>query len=365
MCLVHLSHCPAIVAAKTLIGLRLHCQKMPPKQKEKKKPSFPADQATLQVRGGQWSCAVVSPTSCDTPQAKKRDRAESLEALAEEWSPSFTILKRQRQTYDEDQRTLFGKLVAACDDNVNKACRVLKSCGHSVDYQTLKRALEPCDGKRSRGRPVDAAFEAAVLSKCIFQVLSNNRVTQDGTILANILHSLQVVVTAGLQTKVEAKFRDNAGVQKLQCSLMWARGVVHRHHLRKRRVTTSVQQPQVPSPQQVRTSLRRTQDRIDSSSRRPCDIISADETGVNYCVAEKFIYAPQGADRPPADGDDKVRVTGMLAGSAVSDMLPAHVIIKCDLKDDGQQAAMRVLDNLLAVLPQGQWELKTLPPFSP
>jgi hypothetical protein len=49
----------------------------------------------------------------------------------------------------------------------------------------------------------------------------------------------------------------------------------------------------------------------------------------------------------------------MLAGSAASDMLPAHVIIKCDLKDDGQQAAMRVLDNLLAVLPQGQWELKT------
>jgi hypothetical protein len=48
----------------------------------------------------------------------------------------------------------------------------------------------------------------------------------------------------------------------------------------------------------------------------------------------------------------------MLAGNATGEMLPAQLIIRCDLKDDGQQDAMRVLHNLLGALPRGDWELK-------
>lgn len=321
-------------------------------------------QATLSFTGGLmsgWAAPPVTP-----PVVRKRQRTDSdadpLDSLCEKWGPHFTSLKKLRQSYSDEHKEAMANLVDECGGNVWQARNVLLKCGHSIDYQTLKRSKETrLEGRSRRGRPVNATFEHAVLSKCIFQILSSNQLnSQHGRILANILHSLDVVCLAGRATGAEKPFCDDENVQKLQYSRCWAGGVLARHHLRRRSVQTKLDKATMPAPEEIRKMQRATQLRLDDGHRRACDIISADETGINYRVAEKFVYAPNAADRPAADGDEKVRITGMMAGTAEGDMLPAHLIIKCSLDDDGHQANMRVLDNLLPQLPAGEgWQLRT------
>jgi hypothetical protein len=294
------------------------------------------------------------PPDPETPTKRMRT-AGAVEEMAKAWSDRLRLFKKQRQVYTDEQKLTMCDLLIACHGNVSQACEVAHECGITIDWHTMKRSTQDTG---QRGRPVNAEFERAVLGKCIFQILSGDSLQPDGRILANILHSLNIVVMAGHSTIAEKPFCDDASLRKLQFSRCWARGLIERHHLRKRSVSTTIDKKQMPAPEEIRKMQRATQMRLDSGRRQPGDVISADESGINYCVAEKVIYAPTAADRLPAAGDDKVRITGHMAGTGASEMLPAHLIIKCACKDDGRQENTRVLDDLLPHLPANQgWQI--------
>jgi hypothetical protein len=123
--------------------------------------------------------------------------------------------------------------------------------------------------------------------------------------------------------------------------------------------------PAAPPPKRTDGKrLRRVQRKIHCTleGHKPDDIISADETGVKWKVAEKVVWCPAGSDRPPGAGDDKVRITAHLAGNGPGHMLPAHIILKCECKDDAEQSKTSKLENLLRVLhvtEPGYWTLGT------
>jgi len=50
----------------------------------------------------------------------------------------------------------------------------------------------------------------------------------------------------------------------------------------------------VPAPCEIRSIQKAIPFRLDRDNREPGDIISADDTVINYCVAEKFMYCPSG-----------------------------------------------------------------------
>ena len=286
---------------------------------------------------------------------------KTIEELKRQYESKLSSLKRPRSHYDSEQKGVIHEVIEGCGQNCNQAVRVLQESGVKVGYATVWRIHT--EGKRGiakkrRGRPVDSEFERAVLTKVIVQVLDKG-VNQDGSILANIMHSLSVIAMAGFRTAQEAPFNERAKLKTMKFSNCWAAGVLRRHRLCKRRVTSSQSNDKVPPPQEIRSIQKGIQFRLDRDKRQPGDIISADETGINYCVAEKFVYCPAGSERSFAEGDDKVRITGMVGGNGESQRLPEHLIVKCSCEDDGKQQGMRVLINLLPKLPATEgWVLK-------
>ena len=144
---------------------------MPPKSQ---KPG--SDQPKLNVFNGRWACSIDVVDKDSISQKRTRDRSSSdVEGLAATWAPALGILKRQRQSYDKEQKSVMSEVVEACKGNYSLASSVLKRCGYSVDYQTLKRAHNRAPDGKQRGRPVDSAFEHAVLSKCNKKITRESR----------------------------------------------------------------------------------------------------------------------------------------------------------------------------------------------
>jgi hypothetical protein len=160
------------------------------------------------------------PPELDTPT--KRMREGAVEEMAKAWSDRLHLFKKQRQTYTEEQKLTMCELLVACHGNVSQACEVAHECGITINWHTMKRSTQDTG---QRGRPVNAEFERAVLSKCIFQILSGDSLQSEGRILANILHSLNTVIMAGHSTIAEQPFCDDASLRKLQFSRCWARGL--------------------------------------------------------------------------------------------------------------------------------------------
>jgi hypothetical protein len=141
------------------------------------------------------------PPELDTPT--KRMREGAVEEMAKAWSDRLHLFKKQRQTYTEEQKLTMCELLVACHGNVSQACEVAHECGITINWHTMKRSTQDTG---QRGRPVNAEFERAVLSKCIFQILSGDSLQSEGRILANILHSLNTVIMAGHSTIAEQPF---------------------------------------------------------------------------------------------------------------------------------------------------------------
>ncbi len=306
-----------------------------------------------------WSHFSRSQSHPHDQTARKRGR--TTEELQEQYASKLSNFKRVRTSYNDEERKVLGEVIVSCEYNCRKAMRVLQQSNLKVGYATLWRICREMEGnrlRRKRGRPVDDDFERAVLTKVIVQVLDKG-LNQDGSILGNIMHSLQVIVIAGRHTVEQEPFCHREHLKRLKFSNTWAAAVLRRHRLCKRRVTSSQSNEKVPTPDEIRSTQRGIQFRLDRDNRQPADIISADETGINYCVKEKFVYCPAGSERSFAEGDDKVRITGMLAGTAAAETLPSHQIVRCSCEDDGQQQNMRVLKDLLPKLPATEhWEWK-------
>jgi hypothetical protein len=102
-------------------------------------------------------------------------------------------------------------------------------------------------------------------------------------------------------------------VKNLKFSHKWVRTWLRNVGLRRRRVATT--EKILPSPEQVQRELQEIQERILDFDES--EIISADETGVNYGIQPLNQYVPDSAQRSTAPpSDEKARITGMLWAKA-------------------------------------------------
>lgn len=304
---------------------------------------------------------------CETPVAEpdrvlqqKDKRTAVVRDLVQKFTGHHTGATKRRCVYTEEDRRLITTMLSDAGGNasiVTEACRAVGMA--NIDRRTVRRMR--IGDQSSRGRPVNRAFEGAVLSRVLFQTLS--KVSQVTDITGNILHSLSMLQIAAADVVREvALFQNCPIVQRLKFSLHWAANVCRRNRLSKRSITCK-SVSEMPEPSVIRRAQVRIQNRLEQGNYEPGDIISADETGINWKACDTHLYCPTNSERPPGDGDDKVRITCHLAGTAAGDMLPAHIILKCSCKDDARQEATtklkHLLDKLTAAEPEKRWQCKT------
>jgi hypothetical protein len=132
------------------------------------------------------------------------------------------------------------------------------------------------------------AFERAVLSKVLYQTIST--MTQEKDITGNILHSMFMLRHAAEETAKEEHYRDCEIVKKLKFSGCWCRGLLRRNKLNKRAITCKPTSD-MPSCSEIRQVQRRIQKTLEGHV--PEDVISADETGINWKATEKHVWRRQ------------------------------------------------------------------------
>jgi hypothetical protein len=322
-----------------------------------------ASQQKLVFKDGKLSMSpsIAAPKSAPHNRTdKKRHREDERASARAEFSSLMEekygtklekFVKKKRLFFSSEEKLVFAEVVADCKGNLSKARDVLLMFYPSMHRATLRNLKQ----SGQRGRPRNAAFERAVLSKVLYQTI--NTMTKEQDITGNILHSMFMLRHAAEETAKEEAFRDCAIVNKLKFSGCWCRGLLHRNKLKKRAITCKPTSD-MPSCQEIRQVQRRIHKTLEGHAA--ADVISADETGVNWKAGEKIVWCPAGSDRPPGGGDDKLRITAHLAGNGPGKMLPVHIILKCDCKDDAEQSRTSKLENLLRALDAtqpGHWTL--------
>jgi len=205
-------------------------------------------------------------------------------------------LSTKRHQYTAQQKAAMLAVLAREDGNQCKAARAIQKIPgyEKVDRTQLGRWQESATqgqtgaGKK-RGRRVNVAFEKAVLSFLVYQVLTSAPETEDGEqharVVANVAYSYVVIKSAATLAKALPMFAVDPAVQKLQLSNKWVVGFLRRSSLRRRRVTAV--DKELPAVEAVRARMQAIQKVIKDGGYEPQDVISADETGIFFGAPPK------------------------------------------------------------------------------
>ena len=144
----------------------------------------------------------------------------------------------------------------------------------------------------------------------------------------NVAYGYAVIRLAARAAQALPQWRAHPRVAGLSLSDKWVCGWLRRAGLRRRRVTSVEKVP--PPAAAVDARMREIQARIVVGGFAPCNVRSADETGVWYGAAPKNQYVGAGVRRgsaPPCD--DRARFTAHLNGAADGTMHAPFFIVRC------------------------------------
>lgn len=144
----------------------------------------------------------------------------------------------------------------------------------------------------------------------------------------NVAYGYAVIRHAARLAAALPEWRAHPLVAGLAFSDKWVCGWLRRAGLRRRRVTSVDKVP--PPAAVVDARMRDIRARIIAGGFAPCDVRSADETGVWYGAAPKNQYVGAGVRRgtaPPSD--DRARFTAHLNGAADGTMHAPFCIVRC------------------------------------
>jgi hypothetical protein len=283
--------------------------------------------------------------------------------------------------YTEQQQAGAVRLFEA----VGSQRRTLALLKGETGYQTLGKATlrswvnasaAGSSSKRRRGRPVNHAFEEAVLSNLLYKELVKVGEVEQVQVIANATYSYDVVREAALLTRMEAPWAGDPKIQKLKFSNKWVRRFLQRKGLHRRRVT-AVEKSR-PTVDEVKDCMGAIQNTIKAGNFTNELIISADETAVFFGAQPLNQYIPMtkkargegknealdgnGGRGAAPGGGDKLRYTALMFGGADGTMHPPFIIMKCSsvAADMSRVTIVKKIGKQLneAEALGGGWELK-------
>ena len=195
--------------------------------------------------------------------------------------------------------------------------------------------------KRKAGRKgTSEDFNYALLDELMFlgcETEANGRVSVE----ANVAFSYAIIRHAA-ELLQAGRFKDDMAVKGLKFSKPWIRTWSRNMRLRRRRVTTV--DKVLPAAAEVQEHMLGIQQCLIDFELD--EIISADETGINYGILPVNQLVPDDARRGSApESDEKARITAMLWGTADGKMQEQFIIIKCSAKG-ANLTNTRVLSSL-------------------
>ena len=183
------------------------------------------------------------------------------------------------------------------------------------------------DGRTRTGKESTCEIHRPSSTKALL-ILEEGEGPAGGAPRVNVAYGYAVIRLAARLAQALPEWRAHPLVAGLEFSNKWVCGWLRRAGLRRRRVTSVEKVP--PPAAAVDARMREIQARIVAGGFAPCDVRSADETGVWYGAAPKNQYVAAGTRRgvaPPSD--DRARFTAHLNGAADGTMHAPFFIVRC------------------------------------
>ena len=281
---------------------------------------------------------------------------------------SIPNLKAKRQKYDVAAKI---KLLDAA--NTHGPTYAISLAHNMTGYDHVCRRVlrrwrhELMNVKKKTGRRgTRDDFNYAVLEQLIFASVDKNDEQEPSKLRveANVAFSTAIVQHAAKLVQATAAFQEDKKVQALKFTKPWVKTWSRNMRLIRRRVTTTIKK--LPPPEAVREHMHNLHEHLVDFELD--EIISADETGINYGVLPLNQLVPADAERAAApDSDEKARITAMLWGTADGKMRPMFLILKCSAKgcDLTNTRVLQALSALAGFRPEDGWSskvwIKTIP----
>lgn len=209
------------------------------------------------------------------------------------------------------------------------------------------KKFKPC------GCTCEAEFETKVLSEVMVADWTHKSDGMDGTselvVVANHIHSYDIVTKAGLEIQSTTKWKQNKPVQRLMFTSKWLYSFLHSHGMRRKRVMLA-NKVNCHNPIEVQQGMKKMQNIIEQHKISPKFTLSSYETGVFYRQGPKYQWVPHGATaggiRATLDNADlKNRFTNCLTGNTEGYLLPAFKVIHCSVSKP-DMSSVRVMKDL-------------------
>ena len=194
--------------------------------------------------------------------------------------------------------------------------------------------------------PTPPDFENLVMSKVMNRVVSDvGEGKTKKTTLASIVYSYEILRKAVDLAKKEY-VGDHTKLPK-SVSNDYIRSLLRRQKLH--RVRCTAEHKIRPTVEECDAIMKAMQDEIVEGSYSSDEIVSADETGLNWQLSPlyKFVERYVRADKLP--GDDYLRLTGLFSILACGKILPGFFIIKNSSKNVGDLSRTTVIKELHSV----------------
>jgi hypothetical protein len=167
------------------------------------------------------------------------------------------------------------------------------------------------------------------------------------------MYSYGVIKAAAAEVQKEPRFATTEMVRQLRFSTKWVRGFIKRAGFKRRRCTTEDKSSSLPPAAVIQRDMASIRDIMEDNNVPLVLRINADETGIktqesptHQCVPARQFGVKEVPRATMAPGNQKLRITFVIAGTASGVILPTFSITKCSITRPDMTTSV-VLDNMV------------------
>lgn len=167
-------------------------------------------------------------------------------------------------------------------------------------------------------------------------------------ILVNVAYSYSIIERAAISIRIRDCWENDQRVQQLAFSNKWIKSFLARGGVSRRKITR--EDKAAPNDEEINEVLRIGQECYVEGGYTPQTCFNFDETAFTWAIGPTHSYCPKNQPRATNIGisNSKLRITAVIAVSAVGEFAPLMLIIKHSVSSEKRpdQTGMTVIRDL-------------------
>ena len=167
-------------------------------------------------------------------------------------------------------------------------------------------------------------------------------------ILVNVAYSYSIIERTAISIRIRDCWENDQRVQQLAFSNKWIKSFLARGSVSRRKI--SREDKAVPNDEEINEVLRIGQECYVEGGYTPQTCFNFDETAFTWAIGPTHSYCPKNQPRATNIGisNSKLRITAVIAVSAVGEFAPLMLIIKHSVSSEKRpdQTGMTVIRDL-------------------